>query len=73
MSCRPPETPVDIEMTGYALSVLVDLNELGRAYQAVKYLAKMRGPRGGFISTQDTVVALGGLSDYGSRSTLSNF
>lgn len=52
VSCRKPETPIDIEMTGYALSILVDLNELGRAYQAVKYLAQMRGPRGGFISTQ---------------------
>jgi CD109 antigen len=52
---------VDIEMTAYALRVLVDEDAV-LALKTVKYLVSKKNNLGGYGSTQDTVQALGALS-----------
>ncbi|KAF5307210.1 hypothetical protein FQR65_LT00726 [Abscondita terminalis] len=57
----------NVEMTGYVLMSLVHQNSnenLVYANSAVRWLASQRGPKGGFISTQDTVVALDAITKY---------
>jgi CD109 antigen len=47
-----------IETTGYATLALVMLKDLVNASRATRWLASKRNAKGGFGSTQDTVVAL---------------
>ncbi|XP_044745841.1 pregnancy zone protein-like [Coccinella septempunctata] len=57
----------EIEVTSYALLTLLEYNtneNLAYAHSIVRWLTSKIGPRGGFQSTQDTVVALDALSKY---------
>ena len=56
-----------VEMTAYMVMTHVLREELPRAVAAVKWLARQRNSRGGFVSTQDTVVALQALALYSGR------
>jgi len=56
-----------VEMTAYNVLTMTLLDQLPEAVQAVKWLAKQRNSRGGFVSTQDTVVALQALSLYAQK------
>ena len=61
--CIPIESgpALNVEMTSYVLLSLVKLGrneDLLRARSIVRWLSKQRNSEGGFVSTQDTVVAL---------------
>ena len=60
--CAPESGPaLNVEMTSYVLLSLVKLGsnqDLLKARSIVRWLSKQRNSEGGFISTQDTVVAL---------------
>ncbi|NXG39744.1 OVOS protein, partial [Dromaius novaehollandiae] len=60
----------EIEMTSYVLLALLNKTkltpeELSYAYSIVHWLVKQQNPYGGFSSSQDTVVALQALAQYG--------
>ncbi|XP_043229515.1 alpha-2-macroglobulin-like isoform X2 [Amphibalanus amphitrite] len=58
---------VDIEMTSYMAMTLLKLggsSNLGEAALAVKWISAQRNSQGGFVSTQDTVVALTALTEF---------
>ncbi|KAJ9576011.1 hypothetical protein L9F63_007111, partial [Diploptera punctata] len=58
---------LSVEMTAYGVLSLVKLGgeeNLIRALQAVRWISKHRNSQGGFVSTQDTVVALEALAKY---------
>jgi len=54
-----------VEMTAYNIMSLILQDRADEAVDAVKWLARQRNSRGGFRSTQDTVVGLQALSMYG--------
>ncbi|XP_074851267.1 ovostatin-like [Carettochelys insculpta] len=58
----------EIEMTAYALLAVLRRATLNLNYaaQIVQWLAKQQNPYGGFSSSQDTVVGLQALTQYGS-------
>ena len=56
-------------MTAYVIQSLVLWGRETEALESVKWLGKQRNSRGGFVSTQDTVVALQALSMYSQRVT----
>jgi len=58
-----------VEMTAYNVMSYVLMDELPLALDSVKWLAKQRNSQGGFVSTQDTVVALQALSLYSQQVT----
>merc|ERR1719228_537122 len=58
-----------VEMTAYTVLSLVLRDEVPKALDSVKWLARQRNSQGGFVSTQDTVVALQALSLYSQRVT----
>merc|ERR1712032_490052 len=58
-----------VEMTAYMIQSLVLRGRAGEAVDSVKWLGKQRNSRGGFVSTQDTVVALQALSMYSQNIT----
>lgn len=52
---------LSVEMTAYVLLSLVklgDVNDLLNARSIVRWLSKQRNSEGGFIPTQDTIIAL---------------
>merc|ERR1711936_82414 len=53
-----------VEMTAYMIQSLVLRGRAGEVVDSVKWLSRQRNSRGGFVSTQDTVVALQALSMY---------
>ncbi|XP_072509781.1 alpha-2-macroglobulin [Notamacropus eugenii] len=61
----------EVEMTSYVLLAYLtglpslSAKDLSMASSIVKWIAKQQNPHGGFSSTQDTVVALQALSQYG--------
>uniref|UniRef100_A0A8C6Z9V3 Alpha-macroglobulin receptor-binding domain-containing protein n=1 Tax=Nothoprocta perdicaria TaxID=30464 RepID=A0A8C6Z9V3_NOTPE len=60
----------EIEMTSYVLMALLNKNkltpeELSYTSRIVHWLVKQQNPYGGFSSSQDTVVALQALAQYG--------
>merc|ERR1719150_2060048 len=61
-SYRPSSEAV--EMTAYMVMTHVLREELALAVDSVKWLGRQRNSQGGFVSTQDTVVALQALSLY---------
>ena len=61
-SYRPSSEAV--EMTAYMVMTHVLRSELALAVDSVKWLGRQRNSQGGFVSTQDTVVALQALSLY---------
>merc|ERR1712063_34743 len=56
-------------MTAYMIQTLVLRGRAGEAVDSVKWLSRQRNSRGGFVSTQDTVVALQALSMYSQKVT----
>lgn len=66
-SPRQPQTAA-IEATGYATLALVTHGDTLNASRAAKWLVSKRNAFGGFGSTQDTVVALEALTEFGSIS-----
>jgi len=65
MPQHQPQTAA-IEATGYAALALVKHGDALNAGKAAKWLVSKRNALGGFGSTQDTVVALEALTEYGS-------
>lgn len=58
---------LSIEMTSYVILTLVKLGgteNLLEALKAVRWLSKQRNAKGGFISTQDTILGLEALAEY---------
>ncbi|XP_063878057.1 CD109 antigen-like isoform X2 [Scylla paramamosain] len=53
---------VDVEMTGYGLMTYVHRGLVQDALPIMRWLVQHRNSHGGFMSTQDTVVALAGLA-----------
>ncbi|KAG7169002.1 Alpha-2-macroglobulin-like 4 [Homarus americanus] len=59
-----------VETAGYAILAMMTENSRRYEYQArriVKWISSQRNGRGGFVSTQDTVVALQAMALYESR------
>jgi len=54
----------DVELTAYMVLNLVSQSKLSEALKAIKWLTTHRNRRGGFVSTQDTMVALEAISEY---------
>ena len=57
-------TSQDVEMTSYNVLTLIKHERLPEALQAIKWLASQRNSRGGFKSTQDTMIALQAMAEY---------
>ncbi|CAB3382760.1 Hypothetical predicted protein [Cloeon dipterum] len=60
---------LNIEMTAYAILTLVKVGgteNLELAFNATRWVSKQRNSNGGFVSTQDTVVALEALAVFAS-------
>ncbi|XP_069131401.1 CD109 antigen-like [Argopecten irradians] len=60
-SWRPPITrsrALDIEVTAYIMLAFVERNDVTNGLQVLKWLVTQQNSRGGFVSTQDTVIAL---------------
>ncbi|XP_076446010.1 CD109 antigen-like isoform X2 [Babylonia areolata] len=53
---------INIEMTAYSLLTYVMRNMTAKAMPIVRWMTQQRGPQGGFISTQDTVIGLQALA-----------
>ena len=60
--CRGSSSSV--EMTAYMAATLVMQERMHEALSSIKWLGKQRNSQGGFVSTQDTVVALQAISMY---------
>ena len=58
------ETSTEVEATAYAVLALVGAGDTSGAYPGARWLLMRRNARGGFQSTQDTVVALEALGAY---------
>jgi len=58
-----------VEMTAYNVMSFTLRDEVPEALDSVKWLARQRNSQGGFVSTQDTVVALQALSMYAQKVT----
>ena len=56
-----------VEMTAYMAATLVMQERTMEALPSIKWLGKQRNSQGGFVSTQDTVVALQAMSLYSQR------
>ncbi|XP_040920879.1 CD109 antigen [Toxotes jaculatrix] len=63
----------DIEMASYVLLSLHKLGHVTEGLSLMKWLSQQRNHRGGFGSTQDTVVALQALSTYAAFGTSHDF
>ncbi|XP_033643191.1 complement C3-like [Asterias rubens] len=63
---------IDVEMTSYALLALLQLDDLPYSHAIVNWLTEQENYEGGFVSTQDTVIALQALSEYAIKSETSN-
>ncbi|VDI76659.1 CD109 antigen [Mytilus galloprovincialis] len=57
-------SPIDIEMTAYALLTYAHLKSTGDGSDVLRWLVTQRNSNGGFMSTQDTVIALESLSEF---------
>ena len=56
-----------VEMTAYMAATLVMQERMDEALPSIKWLGKQRNSQGGFVSTQDTVVALQAISMYSQK------
>ena len=54
----------DVEITAYNVLSLTLQNKLSEALKAIRWLSTNRNSYGGFVSTQDTMVALQAMSEY---------
>ncbi|XP_065833656.1 CD109 antigen-like [Oscarella lobularis] len=61
----PSHAPAaDIEMTGYALLALTQLQDIQEGLSVARWLSQQRNSLGGWSSTQDTVIALQAMSSF---------
>ncbi|KAL9927450.1 thioester-containing protein 3 [Glossina fuscipes fuscipes] len=58
---------VNVEISSYAILALLENNLLDEALPAIKWLVSQRNDLGGFIGSQDTVVALQALINFAER------
>ncbi|XP_045204827.2 CD109 antigen-like [Mercenaria mercenaria] len=58
---------IEVETAGYVLLAYSKQNNINGALPVLKWLIQQRSPYGGYISTQDTVVALQGLAEIASQ------
>ena len=65
LHCRGSSSSV--EMTAYMAATLVMLGREEEALPSIKWLGKQRNSQGGFVSPQDTVVALQAISLYSQK------
>ena len=65
-------TSQDVEMTAYNALTLIKHKRLSEALQAIKWLASQRNSKGGFKSTQDTMIALQAMAEYTLQTTKSD-
>ncbi|XP_052103780.1 CD109 antigen-like [Mytilus californianus] len=75
-SWRSPRNDVralDVEMTSYVLLGYNLRDDTTNGIRVLKWLARQRNPSGGFISTQDTVIAVQALSGLGGKLYAPNF
>ena len=56
-----------VEMTAYMAATLLMQERTMEALPSIKWLGKQRNSQGGFVSTQDTVVALQAISMYSQK------
>ncbi|XP_006774055.1 PREDICTED: complement C5 isoform X1 [Myotis davidii] len=68
---QQPDSPVPntgtahmVETTSYALLTILNLNDLNYANPIIKWLSEEQRYGGGFYSTQDTINAIEGLTEY---------
>ncbi|BFZ14934.1 hypothetical protein BsWGS_17971 [Bradybaena similaris] len=69
---RPPRVqsrPINVLISGYAVLTYVALNRIQDALPSVLWLTTQRNPSGGFVSSQDTSVALQALAAYATETT----
>lgn len=62
-------------MTAYAVLTLIKLggdDNMVQAFKAVRWMSKQRNAKGGFTSTQDTVLALEALTKYAAAMNVNN-
>ncbi|XP_071802059.1 complement C3-like isoform X1 [Asterias amurensis] len=64
---RKPEA-IEVETTSYALLAFLQLDDVSYSHDIVKWLTNQENYQGGFVSTQDTVIALQALSAYSIKS-----
>nr|XP_031846680.1 murinoglobulin-1-like [Nomia melanderi] len=70
-----PSLSLSIEMTAYAVLTLIKLGgdeNMVHAFKAVRWMSKQRNAKGGFTSTQDTVLALEALTKYAAAMNVNN-
>ena len=58
-----------VETTAYAVLAMTLQNKLPEALKAIKWMATKRNSYGGFITTQDTIVALQAITEYSLKVT----
>ncbi|KAL4230201.1 Ovostatin-like [Mactra antiquata] len=58
---------VEVEIAAYALLVYSHLQDNVRGYHILEWIVDRRSPYGGYVSTQDTVVALQSLSSVAAQ------
>ena len=63
--CR--SSSASVEMTAHMAATLVMQGRMHEALKSIKWLGKQRNSQGGFVSTQDTVVALQAISMYNQK------
>ncbi len=63
---------IEVETTSYALLALLQLDDLPYSHAIVNWLTEQENYEGGFVSTQDTVIALQALSEYAIKSETNN-
>lgn len=64
-----PEASSDVELTSYGLLLTLLRNDLSTSLSIVKYLVGKSSSLGSYSNTQDTVLALQALSQFGIRSS----
>ncbi|KAL3843040.1 hypothetical protein ACJMK2_020997 [Sinanodonta woodiana] len=57
---------LQIEIAAYALLAYTELRDTENGLPVLRWLIKQRNPYGGFVSTQDTVIAIQSLSSFAS-------
>ncbi|XP_053387212.1 C3 and PZP-like alpha-2-macroglobulin domain-containing protein 8 [Mercenaria mercenaria] len=57
--------PLEVEVASYALLYLVHSGQIQTGYPVLRWLVSQRNSLGGFRSTQDTVLGLQAMSEYG--------
>lgn len=55
---------LQIEIAAYALLAYTELRDTDNGLPVLRWLIKQRNPYGGFVSTQDTVIAIQSLSSF---------